>query len=488
MNDLFRELEKTTNTGCWKFDLLAEKLTWSEQTYLIHGVTPNTIIDVKTAIDFYHPNDRETITKHFQECINNKTPYRVYLRIIDTQGMVKPVEAMGKPLIENDKVVAVFGTFRDLSKEVHILNSKNEVKNQLRNYKSSINQFLIIAETDAEGTITSVNDKFCEISQYSEEELIGKNHRLINSGHHSKDFFKQMWTTLQKGNSWEGQICNKAKDGTQYWVQTFIFPDLNSDMEILGYTAIRFDITEKKRLEIALSEEKEKATFTSQLATIGEMSAGIAHEISNPLSVIIGNTNMIQNVSNITEQTKQMATKIEYAANRINKIIKGLKNLARKSKDDSMQEYKLSDILVTTFEFCEEVFKHKGIQLDVNIPSKPIFLLGNDIKLSQIFLNILNNAKDAILESGTSEKWIKIDIKENHDVVEIDIIDSGPGVPEESKDKILDAFYTTKPAGKGTGLGLALVKSFLDEHRGKIELCYDYSNTCFRVTLPLIKK
>src|ERR1700720_1786627 len=159
---------------------------------------------------------------------------------------------------------------------------------ELADIKFALDQSTIVAITDQRGIINYVNDEFCRISKYPREELLGQDHRIINSGYHPKDFIRDLWTTIAAGQVWKGELRNRAKDSSTYWVDTTIVPFLNSEGKPYQYEAIRHDITQRKVAEEQVLQQAAELQRASQLSFVGELAAGLAHEIKNPLAGIQG--------------------------------------------------------------------------------------------------------------------------------------------------------------------------------------------------------
>src|SRR5215207_5428898 len=151
----------------------------------------------------------------------------------------------------------------------------------LEDLKRALDHAAIVATTDVSGKITYVNDKFCEISGYSRAELLGADHRIINSAYHPKEFMRALWRTIAHGQVWHGEIRNRAKNGHHYWVDTTIVPFVDQRGKPYQYIAIRADITARKHAEERLAQQ-------AALARVGQMAAVVAHEVRNPLAGIKG--------------------------------------------------------------------------------------------------------------------------------------------------------------------------------------------------------
>lgn len=348
----------------------------------------------------------------------------------------------------------------------------------------ALNDTAIVAETDINGVITYVNDKFVAISKYEPEELLGKTHALLNSGYHSKRFMKDLWTTIKSGKVWRGEIQNRAKDGSMYWVDTAISPIFNEQGDVERFIAIRFDLT--KRKELAKQLEVETQAHQESLTVLGQLASTVAHEINNPLAAISMFTQMMEGELTDDSPFHEHIDVIKRNTESCKKTVQILLNHAHRSQPET-KELNLNEILneITIF-FKPMCIKNDAI-FEINLEASITKVIGDPVQLRQVFLNLLMNAlqchKDVngtvCLRSKNSEDQKKI-------IVEVE--DNGPGVTEEFKERIFEPFFTTKELGKGTGLGLSISLRVVNAHHGELKLIEsEKGKTIFRVELPVFK-
>lgn len=236
-------------------------------------------------------------------------------------------------------------------------------------------------------------------------------------------------------------------------------------------------------------EEQRLRSFTSaKFAALGEMASGIGHEINNPVTIISLNNDqlkyMIQHEEFDKKIMEEKVTIISRTIARIAKIIENMKSFSREGNQDPYQSESVAKIIDDTLNFCSERFKVHQVKFVLNIPQDEMYLSCRSIQISQVLMNLLNNAFDAIEE--LPEKWIELDVKIQAQTVVISIMDSGTGIASSEHEKIFQPFYTTKPPGKGTGLGLSLSRSIIQQHAGKLYLDKSHAHTKFVIELPLL--
>jgi signal transduction histidine kinase len=262
------------------------------------------------------------------------------------------------------------------------------------------------------------------------------------------------------------------------------------DKNILVFS---LNVDERIRLESQLKEEQLRLAQASRLASIGEMAAGIAHEVNNPLTIILGKTRLMlrefhQSPDKSVSPDKLEAglLKIEETSTRISKIIKGLKTFSRDADDAQIERVSFDHLIEDALAVSRERANQLGIKLTVEGCTLENIIFANIVGTNQVFLNLLNNAFDAL--EGQENAWVRVVHELNENSIVIKVMDSGPGIPANIKDKIFDPFFTTKQVGRGTGLGLGICKGLLEKMGGTIELDTKSANTCFVITLQIERK
>jgi len=207
-----------------------------------------------------------------------------------------------------------------------------------------------------------------------------------------------------------------------------------------------------------LEEQQKKAILNSKMSALGEMAGGVAHEINNPLAVI---KSLVSQFGEILDEDpldrellKDMAKRVEKTTDRIAKIVTGLRTFSRDGSRDPLQPVKVVSIIEEALALCEEKFKYQKIQVIVDPICEDLTVEARAVEICQVILNLLNNARDAI--GSLESQWIRISTVETAATVEIQVTDSGAGVPLDVREKIFEPFFTTKCVGKGTGIGLSI--------------------------------
>lgn len=236
---------------------------------------------------------------------------------------------------------------------------------------------------------------------------------------------------------------------------------------------------EKKQL-YCIARDITNQVSTDKLMTLGEMTASMAHDILNPLTVVIGKIKKVKN--QVDDLSKVELDRANNACLRIQNIIGSIKSLSRDGSKDPMESISVQKVLDETLQLVQHRFKDKNVPLEVS--KSDSYILGRETEIIQVLVNLINNAFDAsVLEE---ESWVKVNVVEHNNNIRFQIVDSGLGISKEIQDKILQPFFTTKGVGKGTGLGLSISKRIIDNHNGKLEITKQDGHTCFNIDIPVI--
>jgi len=263
---------------------------------------------------------------------------------------------------------------------------------------------------------------------------------------------------------------------------------LTSFIGIIMPVLLLFILTERFRNQ--LREEQALLVQSARLSSLGEMASSIAHEINNPLAIIVGKANQTSRLLGSSpapnlEKVAENLSLIEATGHRIAKIIQGLRTFSRDAVHDPKSPASLQSMIDDALGLSQERFRTHGIELRPATIDPEVQILCRPTQIVQILVNLLANAFDAVV--GSEQPWVSIDVQMEQEVIILSVTDSGPGIPDRIAEKVMEPFFTTKDVGRGTGIGLSLSKGIAEEHGGKLALDRTAKNTCFVLSLPRIQ-
>lgn len=334
-------------------------------------------------------------------------------------------------------------------------------------------------ETDVAGNVTFFNDYFQKVLGRSSEELMGMNYRALVGEEDIKPLYyvsNKVYRTGQPARVVSFRFLRQ--DGSAGFFEVSIYPRRSQDGEIVGFRLLGHDITERKKAE-------QQLLMTSKLASIGELTAGIAHELNNPLTGVIGYAQLLMDAPDVPPQVKSDLEKIYQESQRAAKIVHNLLSFARQRQPEK-HLVDVNELIQKTLEMRSYRLVTSNIELHLELQAGLPRILADYHQLQQVLLNILVNAEQALAEVKHQGK-IWLSSSAGHEYVTISIRDNGPGIPKSNITRIFDPFFTTKEVGKGTGLGLSVCHGIITAHGGNIYVDSRVGKgATFTIELPIV--
>lgn len=482
-----RELIETQTVGqigTWNYDAESRKSRWTPEMYRIFGFPiSEPEPSVEEILEKIYPEDRSLWRIAMQRALQEGKAYKVKFRVNHPDKIIW-VEGHGKGERSSDGKMHAYGTCQEITEKVNLEQENNFVLNSLD---------IGFWKWDLGSDHISWDHRMYYLYGVNQIDNLGP---------------KEIWKRAIHPDDRERTFNELIKSVTDRKVLEHTFRILDADKNVryisgksvvqrdengkpVSIYGINWDRTKEVLLEKEVQEERAKSIQTSRLASIGEMAAGVAHEINNPLTII--NTAVLMLKKLVSRKTlndeilMDSLNDIDLTVKRISQIISGLKNLSRDSSGEVASAFTLQEVLNDVLSICREKFKINGIdfRIDMKDPLIEKQIEGRRVQLSQVLLNIISNAYDAV--SFVPEKWISLEVLKEEDLLKIIITDSGSGIAPEIREKIFNPFFTTKEIGKGTGLGLSLSRTLIENIRGKLYLDTTRPQTCFVIEFPLLE-
>ncbi len=473
--------------GMWDWDIQTGRVVWSSGHEALWGYAPGTFPGTYEGYESrLHPDDVEGARRAGQKALDEHTNYEHEYRVRRPDGTERWIAARGQATYGPDgRPTRMTGVAMDITERKRVEESQARLATAVEQSAETI----VITDTD--GKILYANPAFEKISGYTRAEALGQNSRILKSGQHDAEFYRRMWEVLGRGETWSGHITNRRKDGKLYDEEASISPIRDAAGKIVSYMAVKRDVTRELQLEAQFHQAQ-------KMEAVGQLAGGVAHDFNNILGVIIGYGELITEDLEPDSPLRTYAEEIRQAAERAKGLTQQLLLFSRKQ---NVQLVVLD--LNETVKNLEKMLRRligENVEMAL-VPGSEIGRIKADTGyVGQVLMNLTVNARDAMPHGGkltiaTRNATLDENYTRTHqgvlpgDYVMLAVSDTGTGMTPEVKARIFEALFTTKPAGKGTGLGLATCHSIVQQSGGHIEVDTEVGKgTTFKIYFPRVDK
>ncbi|XGC82003.1 PAS domain S-box protein [Bdellovibrio bacteriovorus] len=418
--------------------------------------------------EFIHPEDREATKKNIELLHLGFRSIGFENRYITAQGTYR---ILSWSAAADNEIGVRYASARDVTDE-------RDFQIRMQQVIDAAPVLLVVKNRD--GRITNCNTAFAASLGLQRSVLVGKKLDEFLTPIYGQHSLLKDQEVLQSGQAltFEELLVN---NGAEEWHLATVYPIRDQSGDIVSIGKVALNIHAQRTLTKQIDVERGRAMLNAKLASIGELAAGIAHEINNPLAIIEGQMSLLDRHMNEPEKWAQRSASIKKSVSRISHIVKGLKHYSRTNTSRVRKLESLAHIISESLILTE--WKAKKFAVTVNVELNTVEMIHCDpIEIEQVLVNLINNGIEAVKNESVRELKIEL-TKENNDLV-VRVIDSGPGLSVETEEKMFDPFFTTKPVGEGTGLGLSIAKGIVDNHGASLSLNRHNPSTCFEIRFP----
>ncbi len=474
---VLHEAQEIAHLGSWMLDMTTYAVEWSQEMFRIHGLEPAANPpSFQEAVATIYSEDRPILVAAYHQCKAQGTIQTSEYRILRADGALRWVESTMKPVTdEAGDCLRVFGTMMDIT------DRKQRGQNLLQISKAVESASDAIQIANADGTIVYVNPSYQELLGYTVEEA---NRIGAAKIHVRQDIAQDLYTTVTGGESWKGECDLYNRDGVI--VPVLLRADGIRDEEgnVVGVVCLLTDVSERRRLHTQILQSE-------KLAALGEMVAGVAHEINNPLAAISGSAQLLE--MHPDEKVRQRGTTIRRMTDRATRIVRSLLTFSRTEGEERWM-MSLNAAVESALEICGYKLKFSDITLDLRLDPLLPETLANENQMQQIALNLITNAEHVLRDKTGGVRCITIETascssKDTGSVVTLTVSDNGSGIPADVLPRIFEPFFTTKDIGEGTGLGLSICHGIAVAHGGTLTVENRAgTGAAFTLTIPIVNQ
>ena len=473
--------QQVAHIGSWDWHIEDDTLTWSDETYRQFGLKPQEIVPTYEAFeDFVHPDDRAPVNQRVGQALSGEKPYSIEARMIRVDGTEWIMYAQGTVhRDEEGKAVRFIGTQQDITEfRKHRDHLEQLVEERTAELQKSEERFRFALKNTPITVFTQDRDlrftwAYNPSLDFDADAILGKTDADLVGREQAAKSMEITRLVLETGKSIREELSTTLGGETVFYDLT-VEPLRDDSGEIVGVACASVDITERKRAEEERIGLEMQLRQQQKMESIGTLAGGVAHEINNPISGIMGYAQLILDKLGVDSPAAEFAGEIIRETERVAIIVRNLLTFARQEKQ-AHSPAQMSDILEATLSLIRTVMRHDQITLKVDVPEDLPQIKCRSQQIQQVVMNLLTNARDALNErypQYDEDKIITVTVKEFENAgakwIRTTVEDHGVGIPSEVRERMFDPFFTTKPREVGTGLGLSISHGIVRDHHGEL--------------------